>query len=123
MRGISKFFMIFFVMNVRNFADENQKEITLDDISRLEAEDIEEYLEYLKYYEKDGKIYTNAERAIKRKLSSLRVFYGYICTKMTGFLPIPQKKLICPKYMEKLSLVWTQMKLLTFWMRLNLATI
>ena len=36
-------------------------------LDKITATDIEEYLEYLKYYEKDGKVYTNAERAIKRK--------------------------------------------------------
>ncbi len=46
----------------------------LDMITR---EDIEEYTEYLSYYEKDGKIYTNDERGKKRKLCSLRSFYNY----------------------------------------------
>ena len=42
-----------------------------------ETKDIEEYLSYLKYYEKNGVEHTNDERGIKRKLASLRSFYRY----------------------------------------------
>lgn len=52
-------------------------EFPLSILERLTREDIEEYLEYLSYYEKDGKIYTNDERGKKRKLASLRSFYAY----------------------------------------------
>ncbi len=46
----------------------------LDQITPL---DIEEYLFYLKVYEKDGVAHTNDERGLKRKLASLRTFYNY----------------------------------------------
>lgn len=46
----------------------------LDEVTPM---DIEEYLSYLKYYEKDGVEHTNSERGLKRKLSSLRSFYHY----------------------------------------------
>lgn len=46
-------------------------------LSQIKSYDIEEYLEYLKLYEKDGKQYTNNERAVKRKLAALRSMYGY----------------------------------------------
>ena len=46
----------------------------LDQIGR---EDIEEYMEYLSYYVKDGVEYMNDERGKKRKLASLRSFYNY----------------------------------------------
>lgn len=51
--------------------------ITLDDLNSLEPVDIEEYLEYLKYYTYEDKIYSNDERGIHRKLSALRKFYLY----------------------------------------------
>lgn len=52
-------------------------QITLQTLDSLEALDIEEYLEYLKLYEYDGKTYSNDERGIHRKLSSLRKFFLY----------------------------------------------
>lgn len=53
-------------------------DITLEQLDSLYTEDFEEYLEYLKLYSKNGREYSNGERAIKRKLSALRVFYGYL---------------------------------------------
>lgn len=46
----------------------------LDEIGR---EDIEEYMEYLSLYTKDGVEYTNDERGKRRKMASLRTFFGY----------------------------------------------
>ncbi len=43
--------------------------------------DIEEYLNYLKVYTKDGVEHTNDERGISRKLASLRSFYHYYFRK------------------------------------------
>lgn len=56
-------------MDIRDFP------ITI--LEQLTREDIEEYIEYLSYYEKDGKVYTNDERGKKRKLAALRSFYNY----------------------------------------------
>ena len=53
------------------------RDIPLDILDQIKALDIEEYLEYLKLYEKDGKTYTNTERGIARKLASLKTFYNY----------------------------------------------
>ncbi len=46
----------------------------LDMVTR---EDIEEYMEYISYYVKDGKEITNDEKGKKRKLSALKSFYKY----------------------------------------------
>lgn len=65
----------------------------LDQITR---EDIEEYLEYISFYIKDGKEYTNNERGKKRKLSALRSFYNYffctekITTNPASLVPLPK---------------------------------
>lgn len=53
-------------------------QITLSDLENLTPMDIEEYLEYLKYYtDEQGRSHTNSERGIKRKLAALRSFYAY----------------------------------------------
>ena len=55
-------------------------EITEFPISLLDEitpSDIDEYLYYMRYYEKDGSTHSNEERGVARKLSSLRSFYNY----------------------------------------------
>ena len=65
----------------------------LDHISR---EDIEEYMDYLSLYKKDGKEITNDERGKKRKLSALKSFYNYyytselIKTNPAALVPLPK---------------------------------
>ncbi|MCD7825785.1 MAG: tyrosine-type recombinase/integrase [Clostridiaceae bacterium] len=59
------------------FSNKEIAKITLHDLDCLEPVDIEEYLEYLKYYEYNGKTFSNDERGIHRKLASLRKFYLY----------------------------------------------
>lgn len=53
------------------------RDFPIEVLERLTREDIEEYIEYLSYYEKDGKVFTNDERGKKRKLAALRSFYNY----------------------------------------------
>ncbi len=57
------------------------KNITLSHLEKLKSVDIEEYLEYLKYYVKDGVEHTNDERGKARKLSSLKTFFNYFFKK------------------------------------------
>lgn len=66
----------------------------LDRITRL---DIEEYLEYLTLYQKDGREITNDERGKARKLASLRSFYNYfyqnemIENNPASLVPLPKR--------------------------------
>jgi site-specific recombinase XerD len=66
----------------------------LDQVTRL---DIEEYLEYITYYQKDGKDITNEERGKSRKLASLRSFYNYffqnemIEKNPAALVPLPKR--------------------------------
>lgn len=53
------------------------KDITLDILSSLNSEFIEDYMDYLQKYEKNGHIYTNGKASIKRKLSALSAYYAY----------------------------------------------
>lgn len=54
------------------------QDIPITILDQLSPMDIEEYLYHLKLYEKDGMAHTNDERALKRKLASLRTFYNYL---------------------------------------------
>lgn len=66
----------------------------LDQVTRM---DIEEYLDYMSLYQKDGKDITNDERGKARKLSSLRSFYNYyfeneiIEKNPAALVPIPKR--------------------------------
>ncbi len=46
-------------------------------LDELNASDIEEYLSYLQFYEKDGQQRINHERGKARKFAALRAFYEY----------------------------------------------
>lgn len=66
----------------------------LDQIGR---EDLEEYMQYLSLYDKDGIEYTNDDRGKRRKLASLRTFYNYFyCQELIKNNPavlVPMPKL------------------------------
>lgn len=55
-------------------------EFPLSILDKITREDIQEYIEYVSLYEKDGKEITNEERGKSRKLASLRSFYNYYYT-------------------------------------------
>ena len=66
----------------------------LDNLTRM---DIEEYLEYMALYQKDGKDVTNDERGKARKIASLRSFYNYffqnelIQNNPAALVPLPKR--------------------------------
>ena len=58
------------------------KNITLDILNQIKAVDLEEYMEYLKYYNSNSNLeHSNKERGIMRKISSLKSFYNYFYKK------------------------------------------
>ncbi len=69
-------------------------------LDQITAADIEEYLYYLKVYEKDGQAHTNDERGLKRKLSSLRTFYNFFY-KNEYIDTNPASKVDMPKLHDK----------------------
>lgn len=82
------------------FAQHPIREIPLSALEQLTAQDIEEYLFYLKLYEKDGIVHTNDEKGIKRKLASLRTFYNYLYKR--EFIDAnPVQRVDMPKIHEK----------------------
>lgn len=52
-------------------------EIPISVLKSLTVTDIEEYMEYLKYRDTDGKKISNKENAIKRKISTLKSVFKY----------------------------------------------
>lgn len=74
---------VFFEFLHENNSVCSKMEITafpLSVLDRLTREDIQEYIEYVSLYEKEGKEITNEERGKSRKLASLRSFYNYYYT-------------------------------------------
>lgn len=75
----------------------NIPEIPLSYLDMVTRQDIEEYLEYVSLYQKDGKNITNEERGKCRKLASLRSFYNYfyenekIEKNPAALVPLPKR--------------------------------
>lgn len=67
-------------------------------LEQIGREDIEEYLDYLSYYEKDGRVYTNSDQAKARKLSALRSLFQYyykseiISRDVTALVQMPKRR-------------------------------
>lgn len=53
------------------------RDLPISILDQIRPADIEEYIYHLRVYKKGGEDHTNAERGLKRKLSSLRTFYNY----------------------------------------------
>ena len=74
----------------------NIKDIPITLLENLTRLDIEEYLEYMSLYQKDGKDITNEERGKARKLAALRSFYNYfyqselIKSNPAALVPLPK---------------------------------
>ncbi len=69
---------IFYDYLSRYIFNKKKEEITLIDLDKLEAKDIESYLSYLSYYVVDDKVYRNTENGKARKLASVRSFFKYL---------------------------------------------
>lgn len=63
--------------NNPSLAKTDIREIKIEILDKIRAIDIEEYIDYLKYYSSKTGEHTNKESAIKRKLVALRTFYKY----------------------------------------------
>ena len=74
-------FFRFLLQNNPNLSDKKMTDISLHDLNRLTAGDIEEYQEYLKYYRSENGRQKNSAQSIARKMSSLRSFLDYFFKK------------------------------------------
>ena len=71
-------------------------DFSVEILDQIKADDLEEYMEYLKVYQNGDKTETNGERGLKRKISALRSFYAYyykremIHTNPTVLIDVPK---------------------------------
>lgn len=76
--------------------DTSIRDFPISILERIGREDIEEYLDYLTYYEKDGQVFTNDARGKARKLSAVRSLFKYFYTSeiltkdVTALVPLPK---------------------------------
>lgn len=98
-REIKNFFE--YILEVYTDAElKTLKDISLDVLSNLNYDFIEDYLDYLQKYQKNGRIYTNSRATIKRKLAALSVFYKYLY-KHELVTQNPISKVDMPKLQQK----------------------
>lgn len=69
---------VFFDYLAKYVLKKSKMGITLADLDKLTAKNIESYLSYLSYYEVNGKMQKNTERGKARKLASVRSFFKYL---------------------------------------------
>ena len=69
---------IFFMYLSQEVFNIDVKNISLDNLNSVKSKDIEMFLSYLTYFEKDGVIYQNGERGKARKLSAIRSLFKYL---------------------------------------------
>lgn len=70
-------FFHFLMENNPVYKNYSIEQFKVSDLERLEPVDIEEYMEYLKVYERDDELIMNGEKGLARKMSALRSFYNY----------------------------------------------
>lgn len=87
-------------INGKSYPCSTVKDISLEMLSNIDPQSIETYIYRISRYNKNGRTIKNGEAAIKRKLSSLSVFYSYYY-KHDKLTQNPISKLERPKLHEK----------------------
>lgn len=98
-----RIFFNYVIDNCPKYNNMKMNELPLEMLDEMTTLDLEEYMNYLKYYKKDDIEYTNNEQGLKRKFSALRAMYNYffnheMITKnpavMVGMPKIHEKEII-----------------------------
>lgn len=72
-------FFDFLCMNREEMKDKKKTDITLEDLAGVNAKDIEEFLDYVTYYnDEDDKEHSNGENGKARKLAAIRSLFKYL---------------------------------------------
>ena len=61
-----------------NVYNKSSKSIDLSDLDKLKSRDVERFLSYVSYFEKDGKVHINKEKGKARKLSAIRSLFKFL---------------------------------------------
>lgn len=77
----AKTFFEYLVKEVPEFLGKKITDLTYSDLNKITAQMLERYLNYLNYYEHDGKVLVNNEHAKARKLSAIRSMLKYFFKK------------------------------------------
>jgi len=94
-------FFNFLLNNVRAFRNyKDFYDFVIEDLSKITLLHLEQYMEYLSYYEIDGKVYTNKDKGKARKLSAVRTMYKYFFTHDKIPTNVTEK-LTMPKHRDK----------------------
>ena len=92
---------VFFNFLKHNNPKLSNKQIELSDLDEIKFQDIEEFMEYLKYYKDEKeKLISNSVSGIKRKIATLRSFYKYFYNNDL-LKNNPTAKIILPKIRDK----------------------
>ena len=92
---------VFFSFIKQNNPELKKRNIELSDLDLITFQDIEEYMEYLKYYKDENGIdVSNSVSGIKRKIATLRSFYKYYYNNNL-IKTNPAAKVSLPKLREK----------------------
>ena len=67
-----------FFSYIANTLSKEPKFITCQDLDNLKSRDIERFLSYVSYFEKDGKVHINKEKGKARKLSAIRSLFRFL---------------------------------------------
>lgn len=76
-----RIFFDYLMKNVRAFRTYDIFYFTVEDLDKITLTHLESYLEYLNYYEFDGKEYSNGDKGKARKISTVRTFFKYFFNK------------------------------------------
>lgn len=67
-----------FFSYLSNTLSKQPKQISYSDLNSLKSRDIERFLSYVSYFEKDGKVHINKEKGKARKLSAIRSLFKFL---------------------------------------------
>jgi len=95
-----RIFFNYIIENNPKYQNTKMHDLPLELLDELNTLDLEEYMNYLKLYEKDNIEYTNNEQGLKRKFSALRAMYNYFFNNEM-IKDNPAVKVRMPKIHEK----------------------